>query len=336
MDDGQSDDEQADADEDLDAAFLSLVADPAGCRQQEHERERVEAIHQPVGLTLRQREDEGDGTEHRDDRWCRRDEGDKQGGRDAERRADRLLADTLAPADEDVQDQDEYRLRDPVGLGPAQHHADRRADAEDDSERDRHHAGDGQGEAIACGDLWGAEPARDDDAVERRDREDHSVDRGVGHRVDGRDERGREGEHQQGAEPPEPDPCPSDDRDGGQESHPPPVIRGVRADRSRHPECGSDIQHAVSAAELRSGHAEQQPDEHGGDPELPDECADHERGQDQENQDRDNDLQQSPCPGRLRARPIGAGPSAVSGWSSRRAPSRSFANLLPRTGPART
>ena len=60
MNDGQTDDEKANASEDLKAAFLCLEANLAGGGKKQHERERVQAVHEPVGLGLRQREDERD------------------------------------------------------------------------------------------------------------------------------------------------------------------------------------------------------------------------------------------------------------------------------------
>ncbi len=189
---------------------------PAGCGQQEHEREGVEAIHQPVGLGLRERDDEGDDADRGEDGLRRRDDGDRDGGGDSERGAERLAADAVAFAHDDVQDQDEHRLGNPVGLGPAQRHPDRRGGTENESEHARHPGGDSRGKVIAVHDPWSAEPVREDDAVERRDREDHAVDHGVGHRGDGRDERSGVGDHQQRGKPPEPDPGAGNDSRGGQ------------------------------------------------------------------------------------------------------------------------
>ena len=221
------------------------------------------------------------------------------GGGDSERGAERLAADAVAFAHDDVQDQDEHRLGNPVGLGPAQRHPDRRGGTENESEHARHPGGDARGKVIAIHDPWSAEPSRQDDAVERRDREDRTVDHGVGHRGDGRDERGGIGNHQQRGKPPEPDPGAGNDTRGGQQSHPPPVIRGIRAEPSRYSECRGDVQHAVGAAEFRSDGAEQHPGEHRRDPEFPDERADHQRGQDEHHHDSANDVHHSPHSGRL-------------------------------------
>jgi hypothetical protein len=48
--DGEADDEEADANEDLDAAFLGLVANVPGGGENQHQGERVQAVHEPVAL----------------------------------------------------------------------------------------------------------------------------------------------------------------------------------------------------------------------------------------------------------------------------------------------
>ena len=48
-------------------------------------------------------------------------------GGDAERGADRLASDPVAFADDDVEDEDQDRLGNPVGLRPSQCHTDRGA-----------------------------------------------------------------------------------------------------------------------------------------------------------------------------------------------------------------
>ena len=140
---------------------------------------------------------------------------------------------------------------------------------------------------------------REDDAVERRDREDHAVDHSVGHRGDGRDERSGVGDHQQRGKPPEPDPGAGNDTHAGQQRHPPPVIRGIRPEPSRHSDGRGDVQHPVGAAEFCSDGAEQHPGEHRRHPEVPDERADHQRGQDEHHHDSANDVHHSPRAGRL-------------------------------------
>ena len=67
-------------------------------------------------------------------------------------------------------------LRNPVRLGPSQRNADRRGATQDDAEHDRHHGGDRQGTVLSIDDRWCAEAAHDDDAVERPDRDDDTVD----------------------------------------------------------------------------------------------------------------------------------------------------------------
>jgi hypothetical protein len=70
VNDAQTDDEKADAHEDLDAAFLCLVANFAGGGEKEHERERVQAVHEPVRLGLREREHERDGGDGGENACC--------------------------------------------------------------------------------------------------------------------------------------------------------------------------------------------------------------------------------------------------------------------------
>src|SRR5512132_1792607 len=50
--DGKADDEDADAHEDLDAAFLGLVANLPRGGEKQHHGERVQAVHEPVALGL--------------------------------------------------------------------------------------------------------------------------------------------------------------------------------------------------------------------------------------------------------------------------------------------
>jgi hypothetical protein len=90
VNDEQADDEQADADEDLKATFLCFEGDLTGGGEQEDERERVEAVHGPVRLGLREREDEGDGSDDREYLRPGVDERDWDRSRDADRGADRL------------------------------------------------------------------------------------------------------------------------------------------------------------------------------------------------------------------------------------------------------
>ena len=56
----------------------------------------------------------------------------------------------------------------PIAAAPPKH----------DAEQDRHAGGTGSGGAL-LDDLWCAETAHDDDAVERPDRDDDAVDHGV-------------------------------------------------------------------------------------------------------------------------------------------------------------
>jgi hypothetical protein len=65
VDDGKADDEDADAHEDLDAAFLGLEANVPRSGEKQHHGERVQAVHEPVSLGLCERGDE------RDDPDCR-------------------------------------------------------------------------------------------------------------------------------------------------------------------------------------------------------------------------------------------------------------------------
>src|SRR5512133_1334948 len=48
--DGEADDEDADAHEDLDAAFLGLVANVPGGGEKQYQGEGVQAVHEPVPL----------------------------------------------------------------------------------------------------------------------------------------------------------------------------------------------------------------------------------------------------------------------------------------------
>ncbi len=57
MHDHEADDEESYADEDLEAAFLRLEANLPRRGEKKHERERVEAEHEPVRLRLRQGEE---------------------------------------------------------------------------------------------------------------------------------------------------------------------------------------------------------------------------------------------------------------------------------------
>ena len=96
MNDEQANDEQADADEDLEAAFLCFEGDLTRGGEQEDERERVEAVHEPVRLRLRKREDEGDDSDGREYRGSGIEKRNWDRSRDAERGADRLAFDPVA------------------------------------------------------------------------------------------------------------------------------------------------------------------------------------------------------------------------------------------------
>jgi hypothetical protein len=56
VNDEQTDDEEPNANQDLEPAFFCLKPNFAGGSKKEHDRERVQAIHEPVSLGLRQRE----------------------------------------------------------------------------------------------------------------------------------------------------------------------------------------------------------------------------------------------------------------------------------------
>src|SRR5262245_24539377 len=145
VNDEEAYDEESDARENLDAAFLRFEAHLTGGSQQEHERERVQAVHEPVRLGLCERQHERDGGD-RGKYACGRIE-DRHGDRggDPERSTDRLSPYPVAFSHDDVEHQDEDRLRYPVGLGPSQCDADHRAATQDDAEHDRHDRGDGHG-----------------------------------------------------------------------------------------------------------------------------------------------------------------------------------------------
>ena len=126
MNDEQANDEEPDAHEDLDAAFLCLVANLAGGGEKEHERERVQAVHEPVLLGLRERENERDGGHPGENSCWRIDDRHGYRGGNPERRTDGLSPDPISLSDQDVERQYENRLRNPVRLGPSQCHTDRR------------------------------------------------------------------------------------------------------------------------------------------------------------------------------------------------------------------
>ena len=122
---------------------------------------------------------------------------------------------------------------------------------------------------VAVDDLGGAEPARDDDAVQRRDGHDDAVDDGVGRRGHRGHKGGGIGDHQQRREPPKPDPGAGKDTRGGQQRRPPPVIGGERSKSCRDAEHRSDHQHPAGAAELGSNSAEDKANEHRRDTQPP-------------------------------------------------------------------
>src|SRR5262245_13930047 len=157
--DGQASHENGDAREDLKTAMCGLRASVAGGRQNENETERIQAVIEPVSLVLPDREDGRRGGKYVDRPDGQR--GDRHGyhGDDPERGADRLFPDPLPLADEDVENQDDNRLRNPVGLGPSQGHADRPGAAECDAEHDRHAHSNREGDALALDHLGSLETA---------------------------------------------------------------------------------------------------------------------------------------------------------------------------------
>jgi hypothetical protein len=225
----QTDDQEPNADQDLDAAFLGLEANLAGASKQQHQREGDQAIHEPVRLGLGERDHDGDGADRREDPGRRIQQRHRDRGGNPERRPDRLSPDPVSFSGDDVEHQDENGLGDPVWLGPSQGHTDRRGATQDQAEHDGHPSGDEQDEMVAVDDLGGAEPARDDDAIQRRDGHDDAVDHGVGRRGHRGHKGGGIGDHQQRREPPKPDPGAGKDARGGQQRRPPPVIGGERS-----------------------------------------------------------------------------------------------------------
>ena len=189
--------------------------------------------------------------------WRGEDRDGDHGG-DSERGADRLAPDPVALPHQDVEHQDQDRLGHPIGLGPAQRHADRRADAHDGAEHDRHGGGNRRGEARLPRPPRGRRSDGRRDAVQRCDADDHAIDHGVPPRRHRNDERGSVGDHQQRSEPPEPDPGAREDAHGRQQRHPPPVVGGKRSEPRGEPHPRCDPRHPASAAELGTHPAEQE------------------------------------------------------------------------------
>jgi hypothetical protein len=90
MNDKQTDDEQANSHEYLEAALLCLEADLTRSSKEEHEGERVEGVHEPVGLGLHQGQDERDGSHRRQDPGRRIGDRHRYRSGNPERGSDRL------------------------------------------------------------------------------------------------------------------------------------------------------------------------------------------------------------------------------------------------------
>src|SRR5215472_6529092 len=195
--DGQASHENGDAREDLKTAMCGLGASVAGGRQKENETERIQAVIEPVSVVLPDREHERRGGKQVNRPDGQR--GDRHGyhGDDPDRGADRLFPYPLPLADEDIEKQEDNRLRNPVGLGPSQGHADRPGATEREAEHDRHADGNREGDALAFDHLGSLETARQHDAIERGYGGNGTVGRCVFRRRRRNRKRRGEGKHQQ-------------------------------------------------------------------------------------------------------------------------------------------
>src|SRR6185436_15849144 len=95
MHDHEADDEETYADEDLEAAFLRLEADLPRRGEKKHERECVEAVHEPVRLRLRQGEEKCECAHCRQNRRGWRDDRHGYRGGYPDRRPDCLPPDPV-------------------------------------------------------------------------------------------------------------------------------------------------------------------------------------------------------------------------------------------------